>query len=239
MPAAHRRVSGNEVLRLARRVFQAMGVGPGGEVEPAKAVVWLEMHALGGLACLQADLEALQSVAPGRHRMVQRVAGVETLDGEGGSALFALQDAVALALASPSPVCVAIDRVRTPCWLAPCLAAAAAGPRLWGMAESDGWVLEVARAPEGVVLHGVESVDALAGRRCAIRIGDGPPPAPPVAAWTLDADALRRRRAHALDAGVTVDAALWDALSAIARRTLVPASEHSRRHGAGGGDDNL
>jgi hypothetical protein len=239
MSAPGRRVSCNEVLRLARRVFQATGMGPGCETEPAQAVAWLEMHARAGLACLNADLEALAAAEPAAPRVARMVDGVETLDGQGGSALPVLQDAVALAGASRTPLRLAVDRVRTPGWLAPCLAAAGSDVPLWGIAESDGGVLRVTRGPGGMVLHGVVGLDVLAGRGCAIRLGDGPPPTPPGAGWALEAADLRRRREEALRAGVMVDAVVWDALSAFARRALVPASEHSRRRGAGGGDDNL
>ncbi len=64
------------------------------------------------------------------------------------------------------------------------------------------------------------------------------PPPRPGFVESVNADELARRFVSSLDRGIPVDVIVWREIDAIAGRVQVPASEESRRKGAGGGDAN-
>ncbi len=235
---AARRMSVNEVLRLARRVLIATGAGPGCEEEPAQAVTWLQARGLDGLAALHADLDALRRVPPSAPRVVRDVDGRLELQAHGASALYLLLDAVALVAAEQCPLSIA--GARSPLWLAPCLALAAPpGADRWGAAAAAGeTVLQVAVDARGAVaVHGGPAGHALHGLACDLTLGHGAPP-PWRARWSLDASELDRRHGTAVREGVHAPAQVFAELAVVSRGALVPESERSRERGAGGGDDN-
>jgi len=247
-----RRVSLNEVLRIARRAMLALGIGPSGDREPGEAVAWLESRGLGGVWTLAADVDALRArgaAAPAiREQAPQRL----RLDAGGASGLLLAPLAVdwlaAHAAAEGAGVRrdeavgagVVVERLRSPLWVLPALAAAA-GVGIWAQARDAAGapVLCADRGEGGPSLMLWHPPQTLAGRCVDLELGAGSPsPAAGGAQRTLAAADLDAAHRAALERGCRVDAQRWQRLLAVAREVLVPESQQSRTRGAGGGDDD-
>jgi len=245
--AGGRRVTINEVLRLSRRVFLALGVGPGCEREPAQAVTWLEARGLPGLATLAADLERLRgAAAQGLRIAAEEGAGPGELrvDAGAGATLWAASGAVDWLLSRPPGARVRIGNAFSPLWPVPLLAARSAERGFWLEARGPDAALQLVAHGTGDDALGVEtsgSLQALAGAQTEVVIGTGPLPRPArleAPAVTLDAVTLDSRHRDSLHHGLRADPEIWERLLALGRESLVPASQASLARGAGGGDDN-
>ena len=245
-------VSQFEIHRLVQRTLEALGAGYGADRDGARAVAWLEAHGLPGLAALAANLPELErGIKP--PKLESAAAGNAAIDAAGLSAI-AFGGAAFDLLLTRAPASgkgqanLHLRRCRSPLFLIP--AALEAGP---GSAFGLAW-----RTHLGEVMALVEA-DAVV--RLFIRPGGDLPtlllqpaavdvdiqlaptarglsPVPEGMIAVVDRESLARQFARALDHGIAVDPALWRRIDAVAARVQVPASEESRRKGAGGGDAN-
>ncbi len=241
MAAAPGRVTVNEVVRVSRRVFAALGTGPGCEREGADAVAWLETRGLAGLATLHADLPALRRLGATPWQVRHESPGRLEMDGRGGSAVLAAPAVVDWLAGEGEAAGVELASVRSPLWLLPPLAARCTETVAWLEARGPGLLLRAwCDGAGGFEVTLPDPPARLAGRIVDVRGGRGGPPAAPPDPATpqLAAPDLDRRQWAALRDGLAVPRDLWHALVAVAREVLVPESEQSRARGAGGGDDN-
>lgn len=246
MGAAPYRVTLNEVLRLSRRVCLALGIGPGCEHEPARAVTWLEARDLPGLLTLWTDLERLRERAGrGMEVLEDDVAsgGLVRVDGAGTSALFAVPGALDWLLTLPQGVRLSLTGVHSPLFALAALAERPVASGLWVRAQDAAGIWQLsARIDAGsrTAVSAAGDVEGLAGVATTLLMGRGCGPADGDAGAVVRvcAAALDRRYRQSLEQGITMDPALWLRLAGVARESLVPESRASRARGAGGGDDN-
>jgi hypothetical protein len=246
-------VSQFEIHRLVQRTLEALGAGYGVDRDAARAVAWLEAHGFPGLPVMDvglADLEAgirppkLQSVTTPGELMID--AGGASTIGFGSAAVDLL---LARAVASgKGQVGLHLCRCRSPLFLIPVAvenSAEAAFSLAWETGHG-GIEVRVEADHAATVFSGSggnlraalsESGESEVDIRVApVSQGFSPPRSGMVA--VLKPDDLARQFAQSLDGGVAVDPAIWRRIDAVAARVQVPASEESRRKGAGGGDAN-
>jgi len=245
-------VSQFEIFRLVQRALEGLGAGYGVDRDGARTIAWLEARGLPGLAPLAADLADLeQGIRPPK---LEPGEGADlAIDAGGGSAIVfggAVIDLVIGRAVSPGmgQARLRVRRCRSPLFLIPtavenalAFAIALAWRRLevgvMARVETDG-ALTLFLAPgedlrtallepttSDVEIHVASTSQAL-------------PPVPSGLAAALDQNGLARPLARSLDHGVGVDPAIWRRIDRVAARVQVPASEESRRKGAGGGDAN-
>lgn len=239
-------VSQFEIHRLVQRALEGLGAGYGADRDGGRAVAWLEAHGLPGLAALGADLPDLErGIRP--PRLEYDGAGDPALEAGGASAITFASAAIDLALARAAASGrsrLRLRRCRSPLYLIPAALEGASGAAI-----ALDWPAVIVRIEgEGALtLMSAPGLDLPAGlldrAPCDIEIHVAPkgPDLPKTRgdlSEILGQDELARRLAQSLDHGITVDPALWRRIDAVAARVQVPASEESRRKGAGGGDAN-
>lgn len=242
-------VSQFEIYRICQRALEGLGAPYGIDRDGAAAAVWLEARGMPGLALLAGDLERLErpnTFAGLTARMSE--AGSAELDADGRPAVAfpgaAVDYLVLLALRAPDGRGrLVIEHCRSPLFFLPAaVAVVSAGASLrlaWGDVavdiRADGLRIQIASGQPWLMALGEAGPLAvkLAYDRSATPAAPvpGSKPGPTEAQLTLAYD-------RALQEGVNVDDGLWQRLSAVAARVQVPASEVSRRKGAGGGDAN-
>lgn len=244
------RVSQNEVYRTAQRALEGAGAAYGVDRDGAEAVAWLAARGLPGAALLASALD----------RMDDAFAPLSPPRPVRGAALIDLGGRPAVAWAGAVIDCLDLARsdggarlrlrgCRWPLFLLP------AAQRY---AERGGAVQLRWHAGAAAVICGI---DPAGGCRIVVEGGRGEPAplflsdAPTSVAIDsggrnsrivertadarlIDAAALDAALARSLTEGIEVDDTTWARLGAAARLVLVPASEQSRLHGAGGGDAN-
>jgi hypothetical protein len=237
------RVSRFEIYRVCQRVIEGAGAPDGVDDDAGHDVAWLETRGLPGLACLARDMKP----EPAASGVVNRDGAA--LDMNGASAVFAAGNLVDFAVASAlglagQAATIAVRRCASPIFLLPAAARHA----------HDGCTLRIAwpgaageiacladRAGVRIACHG-DTPDPR-----ALLAGDGAPAEVTIEACAkggvaavpdgltvcISSDELARRADDALASGVEVDDGVWQALKTLARKVLVPNSEHSRLRGAG------
>ena len=248
-------VSWNELQRTCQKAFRGLGVPAGADDDASFSVLWLQARGLDALTPLDAALSALERVAP-RPLELRLGGGEDGVDvlGAGGQpavaiASDALDFAVALAVERGARTDVLLAGVEGAIFVAGTLAQRPVPGRRGRVEWRDGEIrhgLEV--APDGACRLSVAPLDP--GRsghgavrqevRIVIDRPDGSQWMESDPSWHCDASQaeLERRAMDSVTHGIEVPNPLWTRLLAFAKRTLVPASEASRRRGAGGGADD-
>jgi hypothetical protein len=238
-------VSQFEIHRLVQRALEALGGGYGVDRDGARAVAWLEAHGLPGLAALAADLPGLERGIQSP-RLETGSSGNLAIDAGGTSAIAFAGAAIDLLCTYPAAEGsgLHIRACRSALFLIPAAVENAAGAAVrlhWRHATVEigsrgGFRLFLAAGKDlvGSLLEaGPCDVEV---RKMSERLSW---PAPlPGSVEDVNADELARRFARSLNRGITVDPLIWRRIDAVAARVQVPASEESRRKGAGGGDAN-
>jgi Protein of unknown function (DUF3726) len=235
------RLSANDIYRMAQRAVEGAGAPPGLDVDAARAVEWLELAGLPGVAALAADLDA-GLAAPAACRLEAETPS--SLVFATASAMLVGAMAVEWAaagapgrqrvegLVSPMGLLLEAEGRAGDCGglaLALLGAAGVVEAAAHFPAEAPGllagdWALPD-RAPRTLLI-----ASGAAAARLHAETPAGLDPSRPVAV---------ARQAH-LREGVEMDEAIWRRLSAHAARIFVPPSAVSRARGAGSGavDDN-
>jgi len=237
------RLSANDIHRMAQRGVEGAGAPPGLDVDAARAVEWLELAGLPGVAALVEDLDA-GLAAPAACRL-----GAETAEGlvfAKASALLVGAMIVEWAVAG-APARRNVERLVSPMGLLPEAEARAAesGGLAVALLRGTGECEAAAGFPAGdaaPMLAGSWARPDRSARR--VQIASGAEAARLFAATAsglavppAGLDATRREH---LRKGIEMDEALWRRLAAHAARIFVPPSAVSRARGAGSGavEDN-
>jgi hypothetical protein len=244
------RVSQFEIYRICQRALEGLGAPYGIDRDGAQAAVWLEARGLPGLALLAGDLAhlAIPDAFAGLTPPISATGNAALLEAGGRPAVAFLGGAVdyAMLLALRSPEGrgqLAIQDCRSPLFLLPAaVAAASEGARLhlaWSGAllGIDPGRLSIHLAPGRDVISILGETGPFAVRLEYAPAGTAFEPAAGLQR-VLGENDLAIAFDRALDQGVAVDDGIWQRLSMVAARVQVPASEVSRRKGAGGGDAN-
>ena len=243
------RVSQFEIYRICQRALEGLGAPYGIDRDGAAAAVWLEARGMPGLALLAGDLERLEK--PNAFAgLAPHMTGAQSaeLDAGGRSAIvFAGAAADFLLLlafrSADGRGQLDIQHCRSPLFLLPPAVAAVSAKASLRLAWGD---VAVDIGPDGL------SVQTASGRPWRMALSAAGPvsvrleyhrsAAPPASGSGSKDESIQAQLAFAYDRslqeGVTVDEEIWQRLSAIAAWVQVPASEVSRRTGAGGGDAN-
>jgi len=234
-------VSQFEIHRLIQRAMEALGAGYGVDRDAARAVTWLQARGLPGLAVFDRELSALESGLPVAR--LQGESGGETIIELGGSAIACAGAVADLALAKFRQFTNARIRLRActaPLFLIPALVDAALPGASLNWLVDGGEVSVIAGGGEATVFLPPEMSlnEALAGPRGDTLLSVPALAPPPDLVAALSPAQMADRLNWVLSRGVDVDPALWRRLDAVAARVQVPASEESRKRGAGGGDVN-
>jgi hypothetical protein len=241
-------VSQFEIYRICQRTLEGLGAPYGIDRDGAAAAVWLEARGLPGLACLAGDLEQLQKPSAFAGLSPRRSGtGSAELDAVNRPAIAFAGGAVdyllPLALRAPDGRGqLTIRQCRSPLFLLPAaIAAASAEARLrlaWGDIAfdigPDALAVEVASHRSWL-----EALSEAGPATVRLEHHRGMTPASGPASKDESIQAqLALAYERSLQQGVWVHDGLWQRLSKTAARVQVPASEASRRKGAGGGDAN-
>lgn len=228
---------------MAQRGVEGAGAPPGLDADAARAVEWLELAGLPGVAALVADLDA-GLAAPAACRL-----GAETAAGlvfAGASALLVGAMIVEWAMAS-APARRNLEGLVSPMGLLPEAEARAAesGGLAVALLRGTGECEAAAGFPAGdgaPMLAGDWASPDRSARR--LRIASGAAAARLFAETASGlavppAGLAQIRRSH-LRGGIEMDEALWRRLATHAARIFVPPSAVSRARGAGSGavEDN-
>ncbi len=237
------RLSANDIYRMAQRGVEGAGAPPGLDVDAARAVEWLELAGLPGVAALVADLDA-GLAAPAACRL-----GAETAEGlifANASALLVGAMIVEWAVAS-APARSNLDGLVSPIGLLPEaeVRAAESGGLAVALLRGTGECEAAACFPAG------DAAPMLAGdwtrldrsaRRLRIASGSAAARlfAETSSGLAVPPTALVATRREHLRNGIEMDDVLWRRLATHAARIFVPPSAISRARGAGSGavDDN-
>jgi hypothetical protein len=238
-------VSQFEIHRLVQRALEALGAGYGVDRDGARAVAWLEAHDLPGLAALAAALPGLErGIRP--LRLEPGSPGNLAIDAGRTSAIAFASAAIDLVCTYPAAAEAGlhIRACRSALFLIPAALENAAGAAVrldWRrvtveIGSRDGFRLFLAAGEDlAACLLEAEPSDI----EVRTMPGGHSWPAPlPGSVESLNADELARRFARSLNQGISVDPIVWHRIDGVAARVQVPASEESRRRGAGGGDAN-
>jgi len=244
-------VSQNEVYRLSQRVMEGLGAPFGVDRDGAFAVTWLEARGLGGLSALACALDRLDGDFQPFAQAKGTGAEVTILDAAGGSALAhagALIDYAEMLEdgAETRKTGLRISRLSDPLFLLPM--ALRRARKHWAVtiawrSGKDEIILRAAPIGGAMLATTARDLDAVLSDPLAHEVaiacrpdrGDDDPISFPT---VRDSRALDFNLRASLANGLSVDQSLWQALTAIAARVLVPSSHISREHGAGGGDAN-
>lgn len=227
MSGATLHVSRNEIAFLVRWAARGTGM-PVGLAEDLAAAT--RVLALAGLDPLRLVVPALEELAADRQWGSLEVDGSGRLLSRMAAPVAAVEGGAALAdlmLQGRPAKTVAMDH--------PLLAVAI----IAGLG-AEGWVL----SGNGCAIRlGAGRFQELAAASEAALFGSSPVPLSchgkienlSPAPYRLDPAALAQRAQSVSQNGVAVDGTLWDRLKALAGRSWVPTSEHSRMAGAGAG----
>jgi hypothetical protein len=246
------KVSINEVQRSCEKAAWGVGTPAGADTDTGRIVAWLAAHGLPGVALAARDLVSVANgVDLGAVSGIHQESGWQ-LDAGGRSFLYFAGAVLDLAIAEATRSVGGTSRVRitlarTPLFLVP-LAAKAVEP---GYAFRIGpagrparaWIIAAQNEPRSVRIAWRVATDLTDGEPADVDLAYGPRPgaASPFEQPTdgLDPYQLARRKRDAVATGVFADEADWAVIQRFAARTLVVASEESRRRGAGAEvDDN-
>jgi len=246
------KVSINEVQRSCEKAAWGVGAPAGADTDAGGIVAWLAVHGLPGVALAARDLVSVANgVDPGAVSGIHQDGGWQ-LDAGGRSFLYFAGAVLDLAIAEAARSVDGTGRVRitlarTPLFLVP-LAAKTVEPghafRIGPAGRSArAWIIAAQNGPRSVRISWREATDLTDGEPADIDLDYGPWPgaASPFEQPTngLDPDLIAHRKRDAVATGVFADEADWAVIQRFAARTLVVASEESRRRGAGAEvDDN-
>lgn len=251
------KVSHNELTGLCRRAFEGLGFPAGEHEDAADMVVWLEQHGLHGVDALRRGLDRLAGA--GEARLAKRFEdpSIAVIDGGGSSVLVTGSLAVDLVYAKARRKGLAVVRIQD-CHdrrlmlghLARCARRGMNLLAFWRNSEDPVVVEQVVsiRAWEdfpALLLYRIDDRDEHLARNRSVTLVASPhfamlqslhpdPEETTLLQALTPADFEQESRA-VWERGMEVDEGVWSRLKQLAARTLVEATEESRRRGAGEG----
>ncbi|MDZ7786630.1 MAG: Ldh family oxidoreductase [Halofilum sp. (in: g-proteobacteria)] len=251
------KVSHNELTGLCRRAFEGLGFPSGEHEDAADMVVWLEQHGLHGVEALRRGMDRLADGAPAKLAKQFEDSSVAVIDGGGNSALLMGSLAVDLVYAKARRKGLAVVKIQD-ChdrrlmlgYLARCARRGMNLLAFWRNSEDPVVVEQVVsmRAWEEfptLLLYQIDdrddnlrrnrSVTLVASPHFSMLQSLHPDPEEATLLEALGPADFEGKSRKVWESGLEVDDDVWARLKGLAARTLVAASESSRRRGAGEG----
>ncbi len=240
------KVSINEVERLVEKAARGMGAFPGADTDAGLIVAWLAVHGLPGVALAARDLADTAEIIDCGALTISGGPGRWQVDAGGRSLLLIAGTLLDLAVADAARAADSVGRIqvssaRSPLFLIPVAVQAAEPDRAFSFESTNRLArIRVAVAGDGPRVEWRATADLTGTDPTDITIVYGPvPDGSDRLAAGLSADDLAGQEKNAFATGVLVEEGPWAVLGNLTARTLVPASETSRRRGAGAEvDDN-